>query len=400
MAIASLRSARWRSGLTIFGVVVAVVPVLIILGIGEGVKRQVTSQIQTLGPDVITVRSGSASASDKPLEHLSALGGGGTSSSLSSKDYQIVRNTKSVGQAAPISIVPGVVTIQDKRTSDANVVATTQDIVSLLHLKVQHGDFIQDEKYGQNMAVIGRGAAEDLFGEGVPLGRSFDFRNETYIVRGILQRSYSTPLSTTTDLNEAIIIPYQNARELIGQEPAINQIVARADSDYTSANAVSDVTKNLQDSHGGARDFSVVTQAENLRIVTNIMQLLTAFISGVAAVALLVSGISIMNIMLVSVTERMHEIGIRKAIGATKRQILEQFMIEAVLLSTAGGAIGIAIAFAVTYILRVATPLLPVITWEATVLVFLISILVGALFGSVPAIKAARKDPIEALRDK
>ncbi len=399
MAVSSLKSARWRSGLTIFGVVVAVVPVLMILGIGEGVKRQVANQIQALGADVITVRSGGLSSDSNSLEQLGTLSGQNMSAGqLSSKDYQIIKQTKSVDKASPIGIVPGVVSVNDKRSSDASVIATTQDLRTLLNLKVQHGDFIEDDVYGQNTAVIGRGAAEDLFGEGVPLGRSFEFRNETYIVRGVLQRSQPTPFSTTADLNKAIIIPYQNAKDLIGQEPAIHQIIARASDDYTSANAVNDITKNLKTAHGGSHDFSVITQAENLRIVNNIMQLLTAFVAGVAAIALLVSGISIMNIMLVSVTERMHEIGIRKAIGATKRQILEQFMIEAVLLSATGGAIGIAIAFVVTYVLRVTTPLLPVITWEATVLVFLLSVLVGVLFGSVPAIKAARKDPIEALR--
>lgn len=398
MAMASLKSARWRSMLTIFGVIVAIVPVVTILGIGEGVKRQITGQIQTLGTDLITVRAGSVGESDNPLQQFNALNGYSTSSPLSYRDYQMVKRSDSVDRVAPLSIVPGKIVVNDKETPNTTVVATTEDLPDLLRLKVQHGDFFSDKQYGQNAAVIGRGAAESLFGEGVPLGRAFDFRGETFIVRGVLQRSDATPLSFATDMNDAVIIPYQNAKDLIGQEPAIYEMLTRANAESTTSDAVEKVNSELQRAHGGERDFSVVTQAENLRIVNRILSLLTTFVTGVAAIALLVSGISIMNIMLVSVTERMREIGIRKAIGATKRQILGQFMAEAVLLSATGGVIGIAISFLLAYILRITTDLQPVITWEVTVLVFMITVLVGVVFGSIPAAKAAQKDPIDALR--
>jgi putative ABC transport system permease protein len=398
MAWASIKSTRWRSSLTIFGVVVAIVPVLTILGIGEGVKRQITDQIQSLGNNLITVRSGKFDDSNNPVRQFNALNGYTTTSPLTFKDLQVVKGSGVIDKVSPVGMVPGTITINDKPAPKTNVIAVSQDLPELFNQKVQHGDFFNDKQYAQNVAVIGRGAAEDLFGEGVPLGRSFDFRGETYIIRGVFQRSDATPLSFATDLNEAVVIPYQNAKDLIGQEPPISEIVARPNGDNTPQGTVDALTAKLRATHGGEKDFSVVTQAENLKIVNSILSLLTAFITGVAAIALLVSGISIMNIMLVSVTERMHEIGVRKAIGATKRQILGQFMTEAVMLSTAGGVIGIIIAFILSYILRVATDLKPVITPEATLLVFVISVLVGVVFGSIPAAKAAKKDPIEALR--
>lgn len=398
MAFSSIKNARWRSSLTIFGVIVAIVPVLIIIGIGEGVKRQITDQIQSLGNDLITVRSGAFTSTDNPLEQFNALSGYTTTTPLTYKDLQVVKKSGVVDQSAPIGIVPGTIKINDSQAPKATVIASTQDLPDLFQQKVQHGDFFEDKQYGQNVAVIGRGAAETLFGEGVPLGRSFEFRGETFVIRGVLQRSDTTPLSFATDLNEALIIPYQNAKELIGQEPPISEIVTRPNGTETPADTVKKLTDDLRQAHGGERDFSVVTQDENLRIVNNILSLLTAFVTGVAAIALLVSGISIMNIMLVSVTERMHEIGIRKAIGATKRQILGQFMTEAVMLSSTGGIIGIIIAFIISYVLRISTDLKPVITPEATLLVFIVSVLVGVIFGSIPAAKAARKDPIEALR--
>lgn len=398
MAIASLKNSRWRSGLTIFGVVVAIVPVLTILGIGEGVKRQITDQINTLGTDLITIRSGSLDNSANPVQQFTSLQGYNSSSPLTFKDYQVVKDIDSVDLVAPLSVIPGKVSINEKDMQHSTVVATTETLPKLLKQNIQHGDFFKDKQYGQNAAVVGRGAAENLFGEGVPLGRTFDFRGQTFVIRGVLQRSSSTPLSSMADLNNAIIISYENAKNLTGQAPPLYEIVARAHKTSDNMTAIKTITKRLQDTHGGERDFSVITQTENLRVVNRVLSLLTALVSGVAGIALLVSGISIMNIMLVSVTERMHEIGIRKAIGATKRQILGQFMTEAILLSTTGGAIGIVISFVIAYILRVTTPLQPVITWEATLLVFLLSIIVGVVFGSVPALKAAQKDPIEALR--
>lgn len=398
MAIASLRGARWRSSLTIFGVIVAVVPVLMILGIGEGVKRQVLAQVQELGPDIVTIRAGDVTDQGKPLEQLSMLSNSTSIATLTAEDWRIVQGSETVKEAAPVGMVSGVVKVNEKESSNTKVVATTEPLKDLLHLKVQHGDFLDDDLYGHNTAVIGRGAAESLFDEGVPLGRSFEFRGETYIVRGVLQRSSSTPLSTYAELNDSIIISYQNAKSVTGSEPPVYQVVASARDTATPRDVVRDVTKDLRAKHGGVKDFSVLTQAESVRIVTSVFQLVTALIVGVAVITLLVSGISIMNIMLVSVAERMHEIGIRKAIGATQRQILDQFMIEALLLSSVGGVIGVIISFAVSYVLRVTTSLAPVITWEAAILVLLITTVVGAIFGSIPAMKAARKDPIDALR--
>jgi putative ABC transport system permease protein len=162
--------------------------------------------------------------------------------------------------------------------------------------------------------------------------------------------------------------------------------------------AVRKANASLTKSRGGEKDFSIVTQEENLQVVNKILGQITALVSGVAAIALLVSGISIMNIMLVSVTERMHEIGVRKAIGATRRQIIGQFLSEAIILSVAGGIIGIILSFLVEYFIRLWTSLEPVITWKDSLLVLAVTLIVGVVFGSIPALKAARKDPIDALR--
>jgi putative ABC transport system permease protein len=160
------------------------------------------------------------------------------------------------------------------------------------------------------------------------------------------------------------------------------------------------IRKTLDKAHGGQSGFVVVTGNQNLSASNNILNLLTRLIAGVAAISLLVSGIGIMNVMLVSVSERKHEIGIRKAVGATNRQILSQFLMESSVMSLWGGVIGIGLAFLIELVLRLYTDLKPSISWQVVVLATGVSLFVGIVFGTIPAVKAARKDPIEALRSE
>jgi putative ABC transport system permease protein len=234
----------------------------------------------------------------------------------------------------------------------------------------------------------------------VPLGHAFTIGGEEFIVRGILEDFNNTPLSDRANYNSAIFIPYDVAQKLTKDNAVVYEILAKTANENDIQPAIADIEKNLQASHGGQEDFSVLEPNEAVAVKNNVLTLMTGLISGVAAISLLVGGIGIMNVMLVSVTERMHEIGIRKAIGATNRQILSQFMIESSLLSLTGGIIGVVIAFALDGLLRFFTNLRPVITWEVVLIAFGVSLIVGIIFGSIPALKAAQKDPIEALRSQ
>lgn len=397
MAIASIRGTRWRSGFTMLGVIVAVVPVLLILGVGEGVKRQMTEQVTNLGSDLLIIRPGAISEDNNPVQQFTALNGYSASGAFTKADYEAVKQVPSVGQIAPLSVVPGAITVGDTKVERPFVLGTAEDFPSLMNHAVRHGDFFSEEDYSRRVAVIGRDAAEQIFGETIPLGRAFDFRGQTFVVRGILEESDVAPLSFSANFNQAVLIPYPLATELTGTS-AVSELLVRPKDGASLAATASDVTKALQVSRGGSNDFSILTQAENLRVANRILSLLTGLITVVAGIALLVSGIGIMNIMLVAVTERMHEIGVRKAIGATKKQIMGQFMAEATLLSFAGGIIGVLLALFCQYIIRVTTDLEPVITWQMMVLMIGVSLGVGIAFGGIPALKAARKDPIAALR--
>lgn len=396
MAMASIRKTKWRSGFTMFGIVVAVVPVLTILSIGEGVKRQITDQITELGDNLVMVRPGKV-VSDDPVQQFNSLSGYSASGSLSEHDYKVIAGTQGVKDVSPLSIVPGAIEVNNQTIRNTHVLGATEDLPKLIGHPIQYGDFFEDKDFGRKSAVIGRGAAEKIFGEGVPLGRAFDFRGETYVVSGVFERYDHTPLSFNADLDNAIIIPYHLATQSAGQTP-IYEVLFRAANEAETRSVMDAVTKNLEASRGGENDFSVVTQAENLKAANKILSLLTALVTGIAAISLLVSGVGIMNIMLVSVTERMHEIGVRKAIGATRRQIVGQFMSEAIIMTGIGALIGVVVAFILQYFIRLFTEIEPVITWEAAMLATGVSLIVGVVFGSIPAIKAARKDPIAALR--
>lgn len=398
MAISSIKNTKWRSFFTMFGVVVAIVPVLTILSIGEGVKRQVTDQVDGLGGNRMTVRPGKLVTGENAVAQFNTLSGYTTAGTFSLKDYEAVKKVDGIKEIAPLSIIPGAVAVDDKPIRDTLVIGTTADLPSLVHQKVQHGGFFTDQEYGRRSVVIGRGAAEKIFGEGIPLGRAFDFRDDTFVVSGVLERFDSVPLSFSADLNNAIIMPYPLAQSILRESPPIYEMLVQPESEAATDKVQRDITAALRETRGGEEDFSVVTQAENMRIVNRILTLVTAMVSGVAGIALLVSGIGIMNIMLVSVTERLHEIGVRKAIGATRRQIIGQFMSEAVILSGVGGVVGVILSFLAMYFVRLFTNIEAVITWEAVFLVVGISLIVGVVFGSIPAIKAARKDPIDALR--
>jgi len=397
MALASIKNTRWRSGATMFGIVVAIVPVLTILGIGEGVKRQIVEQVRSFGSDVMLVRPGLAPEREG-LADLQGLWQQQAYGAFTEDDLKATQAVEGVGSIAPIMVAPGSVR-SEENDKQIPVVATTSDFLEATKYKVQHGDFFSQSDGARRIAVVGRVAAETLFDgdAGAAVGRVFEYRGESFIVGGVLQRLGSPTFGGSIDLNKAIIISEQQAKHL-ANNAATYQIIVRPTPGVTLSQLQPRLEQSLTESRGGQKDYHIVTQAETLDSVNRILTLLATLIGGIAAISLLVAGIGIMNIMLVNVTERMHEIGIRKAIGATKRQIAGQFMSEAAVLSTVGAVAGVILSYLVMYILRVSTQLQPIITWQAAVFVAGLAIIIGVAFSVLPALKAASKDPIEALR--
>lgn len=398
MAVSMLRQNRARSLVTIFGIVIAVMAVVLIIGIGEGVKRQVQGQVNRLGRDLLMVRPGSkTSGISGSIGSLS----GPTPSALSDADLQAVAAAHGVRQAVPLSTVDGVVANDEPHAHfTGRVIATTPGFTEVVHQEVKYGSFLGDDEGSNERAVIGSNVALSLFDESVPLGRAFTFRGHEFIVSGILEQFDSNPLLGDADFNNAIFITYSAAQQFTGNHVSIYQILAQVGNPDTIDQTAQAVSKKLTRVHGGSAAFAVLKKGQSVVASDAILDLLTKFIMGAASIVLLIGGIGVMNIMLVSVTERMHEIGIRKAVGATNRQILVQFLSESVVLSAVGGIVGFAMSGLGVWLLRLFSDLQPTMPWVSASVTVLLAIGVGALFGCFPAIKAARKDPIEALRNE
>lgn len=398
IAMDSIKRAKWRSFFTMLGIIIGVVSVVTIVSIGEGVKKQVGSEIDRLGPDLITLRPGKVVERDQqgritgvPL--LNTL----VNTPLTEADLKVVTGTKNVQSAVPLGYLSGAPKADKREMQHALVFGTTSDLPKALNQEIEYGEFF-DRDANKNVAVIGKQVAEDLFQETVPIGNSMQIRGQSFVVIGVFEEFNRISFSPEINYNAAIFIPTAAAKKLNNNQLSVQQILIRPHEPSQTDSVVQDLNGRLLNAHSGQSDFTVLKQEDNLAISNAILNLLTGFITAVAAVSLIVGGIGIMNVMIVAVTERTKEIGIRKAVGATNQQILAQFLIESAVISFVGGIIGVITSILVNFILRISTDLQPVVTLPIMGIAVLVALVVGVIFGVAPALKAAQKDPIEALR--
>jgi putative ABC transport system permease protein len=396
MAIESIRSNRWRSLLTMLGIVIGIVSVVTTVSIGEGAKRSIVGQVHKAGEAVIAIRPGEPTHNTNDSLKATNVFRNTYAGALTETDYETIKKTAGVELAVPFSYTTSAVG-RGETTFNGLVVGTNEGLPTVLGQEMLYGSFFTDSESQDNGAVIGQTVAERLFGENVPIGKSFTVRGKQFIVRGIFEEFEVNPLAPVTDYNTAVFIPYRTSKELTGSG-GMYQVLVKADDKKRVAAIAGGIDSSLRAAHGGVQDFSVMKQADRLKDTDSILTLMTGFVAGIAAISLIVGGIGILNIMLVSVTERTHEIGIRKAVGATNRQIMSQFLTEAVILSISGGVIGVLGAVLANYLLRIFTNLAPIMTLPIVLLAFSTSVIVGVVFGVTPALTAARKRPIDALR--
>ncbi len=400
MAYDSVKSSKWRSFLTMLGIIVGIVAVVTVVGIGEGVKRQIAGTLAHFGNDLIIVRpDDTGGTSPGGLGRSDVVFGMSSAVNLTNNDIELVGKAEGVRLHAPLMLIPGTLEFDEKTIiSSTKVVGTGADMPQLLNQGLAYGSFWTEEDEGANYAVLGQQAAYAIFDEPVPLGKTFEFRGQSFQVRGIFEPFAKVPFSPTASFDNVVFIPYKTAIRLTSNSVTPYAILAKPTSAGKLGETIKSIRNTMAAARDGERDFSVLESRESINAGSSVIRLLSMWIFAVAVIALLMGGVGIMNIMLLIVTERMHEIGVRKAVGATSRQILNQFVLEATVLSLVGGVIGIIISTAVIGLLRLYTDLDPVISWPAIGIAAGVSIAIGIIFGSVPAIKAARKDPIEALR--
>jgi putative ABC transport system permease protein len=403
MAFTSVRKNKWRSLLTMLGIIIGIVSVVTIVSVGNGMKQQVTGQINQFGKNLVMIRPGQAtnSGAKQMLGNSDILFGRTALSGLTNQDYQTVRHTKGVKNVAPLGLVSGQVVSSEENvtlpTANSLIIATTPDLPTALNQSIHYGSFFDDESE-LSSAVIGQQVAYDLFGQRAPLGKTFTLRGQSFTVRGVMSEFDAPPLSPTANFDHAIFISYKAANQITASTTQYYAILAKPNDTTNVKTAIHDITGNLKKSHGGEQDFSVLDEQQSVAAASGVIDLLTAFITAVAAISLFVGGIGIMNIMLVSVTERMHEIGVRKAVGATSHQIMLQFMLESIVLSATGGVLGVMVSILTSFLIHTYTSYKPAMSWTAVGVATLVSVAIGIIFGTIPAAKAARKNPIEALR--
>jgi putative ABC transport system permease protein len=396
LALSSVRNAKGRSLLTMLGVVVGIVSVVTVVGLGEGLKRQIAGSISQFGDDLITVQPGAQS--QKPMGDSDLVFGQGQAGGLNKNDVAAIEKIPTADKIAPLSVVTGVVQAEGQNLHGGSVLATSSDFLKVINHTAHFGAMWEAGQEASNFVVIGSNVAYDLFGEPAPLGQSLDFRGESFIVIGVLDDFADVPLSPTADFDNAIFIPFQTATRITENRAQAYAILVKPTNPEKRDETMVAITENLKKLRSGQQDFNVLTPEDQINNSSDVFDLLSTWIMAVAAISLLIGGVGLMNIMLVSVTERMHEIGVRKAIGATQRQIMWQFLLEAMVLSGVGGLLGVGLSLVTHGLLITYTDLKPIISWEAMVVAVGVALAVGVVFGTIPAIKAAAKDPIKALR--
>lgn len=399
-SIRSLRRNKARSIVTMLGVIIGVAAVTVAVGIGDGVKNQIGAQTNRLGTDLITIRPGRLLVPGLSPHGAGPFIGASIGGSLTANDITAVQKVPGVASAVPLSVVNADTVMGDTTPTTALVIGTSQQLPAILRQSLAYGVFFGNDDLSSDKIVLGPRVADRLFSESVPLGQTVTILGHQFVVVGIFNDFQTAPLSLDADFNDAVFIPYTSARQITNDNSPLYEILARPTDTHQTDMVVNQLRTTLAAAHGGQTDFTVLKQAQTIAVASNILNLLTVFIGGIAAIALLVGGVGIMNVMLVSVAERMHEIGIRKAIGATSGQILSQFIAEAAVLSMAGGFVGVVVSAAIELALGAFTSLKPTVAWQATGIAFLVSVGVGVVFGSIPAAKAASKQPIEALRSE
>lgn len=400
MALHSINGAKTRSTLTMLGVIIGVASVITVVSIGEGVKNQVVSQVNQFGNNVIIIKPGKVftSNSEGKVTNFNNDASNGAST-LTDKDIAAVSAIPGVQAAGPNAVITGVVSSQDVQNyTDGKIMAINPASQTIYNLKIENGDFFDISKGAKNDVVIGSDVAWSLFKVRDPIGNILNIRGKEYIVRGVLAATPKNLLGVGQNFNNVVYIPYDNGKILTDNKLQINELDVKVADGQNVEQVSSEIQKVLLANHANQDDFTIIKRAEYLQAANQIFSVITTFVAAVAAISLLVGGIGIMNIMLVSVSERTREIGVRKALGATNRQILSQFLIEATVISVMGGIIGIILSLCIALILSLTTDLKPSVSIPVVVIAAGIATLVGIVFGMAPAIQAARKDPIQALR--
>lgn len=394
-AFQSIVRNRMRSLLTMLGVIIGVASVIDMVAVGKGAQVQIEEQITAMGTNMIMVHPGAAF-------HGGVRMGAASRQSLTPQDAQdLLDEIPMITAVSPVSRAGGQV-VGGNGNWQTTMYGVTPSYLTIRDWKLESGEIFteRDIRTSAKKAVIGATVAKELFGDDDPIGAKIRMGNVPFMVTGLLVEKGQQSMGQ--DQDDIILAPYTTVLNRLGGTRYINQIVVSVDAQEHVEEAATMIESVMRKSHrlltGEDNDFRIMTQTEIMSRATEMTGVMTMLLGAIAGVSLIVGGIGIMNIMLVSVTERTREIGIRMAIGAQNSDILMQFLIESVVLSLLGGCIGIVMAIFLAWGAEHWFGLRTVVDTSVIALAFLFSAAVGIFFGFYPARKAAALDPIEALR--
>ncbi len=400
-AAKGLSSNKPRSGLTILGIVIGITSIMMVMSLGQGAQDLILGQIQGLGAKTIAIVPGR-----QPTGAVSAAQT--MSDSLKQKDLELLKNKSNVPYAInvePINIGGGVAAFENQ-TFQLSIFGSSEFVQKVYDMSLDSGRFIDDYdvKNKSYVVVIGSRVKEELFGGDEAIGQKIKLKGINFKVIGVLSKKGQG----LVNFDEVAVIPYSTAQQYIFGIKHFNRIIVEIDNEINLMASVRDIENTLRNSHNitdpEKDDFYLMTQDAAMEQVATIMDVLTLLLAAIAAISLVVGGVGIMNIMLVSVTERTREIGLRKALGATSKDIMLQFLIEAIMLTGVGGIIGIILGSALSFVTSVFLSNYAGLNWvfnfpvTAAILGIAVSSVVGVIFGLYPARQASLKSPMEALR--
>ena len=399
VSLRAVSNNKMRSFLSMLGIIIGVAAVIIMMAIGQGSKNSIRSELSTMGTNLLTIRPGS------DMMHGGARPDPSTQQTLKMADYEkIMSDKKLVTKVSPEVSSSGQVVYGNNNTT-STIYGETPEYLDIKKWEIEDGECFNDAdiKKSAKVCVVGKTIVDELFGEGADaVGKNIRFKSIPFRIVGVLKsKGYN---SWGMDQDNVIIAPYTTVMKRIAAQTYFSSIICSAVTEELSDDAIEELTQILRTTHkikdesGDSDDFTIRSQAEMMETMSSTMDSVTLILVVAAAFSLLVAGIGIMNIMLVSVTERIKEIGLRMAIGATPLCILTQFILESIVLSTVGGAIGVGVGIGAANLIGEINHWPIVIEASSAIYSFLFSAFVGMFFGFYPAYRASKLNPIDCLR--
>ncbi|MGE5312887.1 MAG: ABC transporter permease [Acidobacteriota bacterium] len=390
IAFQSLRSNRVRTGLTTLGIIIGVASITLVLSLGDGAQESVRRQVNKLDNNVLVAKPHGKQNGYDPY-------GVAITTTLTERDLNTARLNGDLSAVAPVMLLSGSAKTGDKSAINATIVATSPEFAQIIGLKIGPGQFL-DNTTSRDTVVIGHKLAVELYGTDLVLGQQLTIKGRPHVVIGVVKNTNAPINLAGIDLDRTVYVSFDDGKSFNQGIAQIQQIIMTTKDIGRIQQAQEDLRQAFLDNHQGERDFQVLAGEEIALSTNSFFREVVIVTAIVAAVTLVVGGIGIMNIMLVGVSERTREIGIRKALGATNRHIFGQFLLEALLMCIVGGLVGLLVAYGLAFAIATQLSFQPAVTWQVTLAGVGMALFIGVLFGLYPAVKAARKDPIESLR--